>query len=697
MTSSNRTNPAGRPSDGRAAGAVRGKRTGSGLLVFILVAMFPGPAPLHAAGRRVVFVDSVRGVAGGNGTFDHPLVTLSEAQASSMTGDVIFVAEALKPYEGGIALKEGQMLVGSAYGLDAVRVDLKIELDAPLLPAAAGAGPIIHGTIMLPGNNIVAGVSVAVDGGSGIVAYSPKGPVSLVNVFFRPSRGAVALFIRDNTENVSISGGAIDGVSISTGVVISGGRGDILVERFPISGTFSRAVIIRDRIGGSITFRNKSTIAVDDSSGDAVTVEDCDGAVSFESPVRLATHGGRGVVVSRSKKVSFSGGVRIDSTNAAAVEIHDSLVEGALQSVSARAVAPGHLIDGVVLDKLRGHLVIAPPEGEHDSGTIRGAARSGMTISQSAGVKITGLTFIENGADRETKCDEDVAGKTNLLCRAALFLRHVTDSELAELTIQGGGQVGINANNVSGLRMSGIHINGVGKVPFEAGMVIDEVIGEVRLSGSGIENNGGGGLVIEQRYNDGRVIVDGCTIDQTARPELAAFLIRAHTAGQGKLALELRHCDLHDNAGSGVALQSDGRSAVAFSLADSSVERLGGLALDVSAKENSRAVVALHNVQVIAPGVRARPLISMRMTGTPAESPRGCVDLSGNRFVTSGGGAPVVDLAVVPVSGALQVVGQPAAPDAKAIAAFLERINPGATVRIEVSDAGAILAVERCQ
>src|SRR5689334_15083273 len=86
-------------------------------------------AAAFGAGRPVVFVDSTR--AGGAGTYDQPFATLADAARSSGMGAIIYVAEAPTPYEGGIALSRGQMLIGSAYGLDALRAELKADFDAP--------------------------------------------------------------------------------------------------------------------------------------------------------------------------------------------------------------------------------------------------------------------------------------------------------------------------------------------------------------------------------------------------------------------------------------------------------------------------------------------------------------------------------------------------------------------------------------
>ena len=121
---------------------------------------------------------------------DSPFTTLAAAQASGGSGDIFFVAEGNAPYEGGMALKKGQMLVGSAYGLDALRVDRHIAFEAPPLPAAEGPGPSIRGPVSVAGDNFVAGCTILAEGAAGLVASSPEGPLTIRNVWFRSAREA---------------------------------------------------------------------------------------------------------------------------------------------------------------------------------------------------------------------------------------------------------------------------------------------------------------------------------------------------------------------------------------------------------------------------------------------------------------------------------------------------------------------------
>src|SRR6266550_1421683 len=159
----------------------------------ILVAI---SASAQAAGRRVVYVDNSRSEEG-DGSADHPFKRLASAERHSLPSDIIYVAETPAPYQDGIALKQGQMLIGSAYGLEAERADFHIEIDAPIIAAIRGPGPAITGTVQLSGDNLVAGCTIITRQMPGIASTSATGPLTIRNVWFRPSRESIGIAIDD--------------------------------------------------------------------------------------------------------------------------------------------------------------------------------------------------------------------------------------------------------------------------------------------------------------------------------------------------------------------------------------------------------------------------------------------------------------------------------------------------------------------
>src|SRR5213592_4470681 len=102
-------------------------------LRFLLILVPFLTVPAAAIGRHVVFVDNNRAEEG-TGSFEKPFRRLVLAQQYSSRDDVIYVAEGSVPYDESIRLQRGQIWVGSAFGLEALRSD-QLELDAPVIAA----------------------------------------------------------------------------------------------------------------------------------------------------------------------------------------------------------------------------------------------------------------------------------------------------------------------------------------------------------------------------------------------------------------------------------------------------------------------------------------------------------------------------------------------------------------------------------
>jgi len=618
-----------------------------------------------AAGRTVLFVDNSR--AGGAGTYERPFGTLAEAQRSSHSGDVIFVAETSTPYEGSIALTKGQMLIGSAFGLDAVRAELHIDVEAPPVPAAQGSGPVIHGVISLAGDNVVAGCTVVADNktGAGVSVQSPQGPIALRAMNFRTSNDAYGLYVENSVYPLTWTAGRLDAADHGSGILINGGSGDVTIDGVPIAGEFANAIAVRGRTGGAIVLRNGSTVRISDASREGVTLTSSRGSVTFDSPLQVKTSGGRGVVINHVDRVAVSGGASwIEATNGTAIDVRDASVNIVLERVSAEGIAPGRLMDAIITDKVRGRFEITGQSDRAGSGgTIRNALSYAVRLTQSRDIRIANMAITGGGSTAPAdECPQDIAKQTNVRCRAALYLRHVASSAFENIAIADTTGVGVNTNNLIDVTFAGIHVTRAGDQPSEPALLIDEARGDLSFARCSFADGGGGGVVIEQRFNSARVTFDRCEIAAPQRPTAAASLFRARTTGSGKLDLVLLSMQIHDNAGSGIAIEANEKSTAALTVRDSRFDRLGSTAIDVAAADAANVTIILSSNRVVAPAVR-EPLISVRLAGAAAA----CFDASANEL--AGGGSPSIRLsapspqAKVIVAGAagesaVQAIGQ---------------------------------------
>jgi hypothetical protein len=579
---------------------------------FALVVLFLS-MPAFAAGRRVIFVDNSRADEG-IGSYDRPFRKIATAQSVTAMNDVIYVAEGSAPYDENVTLKKGQLLVGAAYGLEAVRTELKIELDAPIVAAVKGPGPTIHGTIVMTGDNVVAGLTSVADRATGLVASMPEGPLTIRNVWFRTARDTFAIALQETRFAVSISGGGLIAAERGGGIGIYGGAGAVSVEHFPISGDFAGVISISGRSGGSIKFSKGSPIKIADAARDAITVSRVAGDVVFDEPLSIVTHGGRGLVIDNAKKVVVAAGSKISATNAAAVNIFNSGVDVVLENASAAALPPGKLPEGIGINALRGRFVVM-------NGTIRDAQAYGIRLEQSAGVKIANVEVIESGAVAgKLQCPEDLGGSADVVCRGGLFLRHLKSSSFENVIVDGGSKNGLVANNVGDLTFRMVDLR-------RSGALLQELTGPVAFNLCKFAD--GGGVAVEQRFNRAKLTFDHCTFSAANQPMNTPFLLRARTSGASALAIELTAGQLHDNVGGGIEARATDASTLALSIADSVFQRLGGTALDAAAEKGSRATIEMHGARVFTPAQRD-PAVQLTLSGDATA----CVDLAGNDLTT---------------------------------------------------------------
>src|SRR5258708_7380477 len=233
------------------------------LQILLLVVTLP------ALAARVVFVDNAR-PTGGDGSAQSPYATIASGAGSG--AEVVYVAQTATPYVESMTLRKGQMLIGSAYGLDAIAAEMKTSFGVAA-PAQVGTGPIIRGTIAVMGDNVLAGCTMVIDrSSSGLVASAVDGRLVVRGVTFQTSQRSFAIILQAQHGPVSIIGGGVVAAGEGSGLLIACGCGAGLNEALPMTRAVGTAVRIFDRTGGAVTFRNGSPIRVEDASDHAIVL-----------------------------------------------------------------------------------------------------------------------------------------------------------------------------------------------------------------------------------------------------------------------------------------------------------------------------------------------------------------------------------------------------------------------------------------
>lgn len=643
-------------------------------VMIILLAMASAKA---SAG--VVFVDN-RVTQGGNGTRQWPFTTIGQAVQA---GTIIYVAESNAPYIESVTLKKGQMLIGSAFGLDAARVEFRADVGAESFPAVQGPGPAIRGTIATSGDNVIAGCTVFADGVSGIFGSGAIGTLTVRNVYFKTTRAGFAIYLQEQQGKVDITGGAIDATDRGSGIGLDGGYGDIVIDRMPISGEFNAAIRIQGRKSGTVTFRRGSKLRVRDAFDDAVVIAGIErpGAVIFEDTIEVRGRR-RGLVVNKVARLVIGGASTLSTANAAALDVRDSGVELSLESVSAEGISPGTLDEGIVLDRVHGHVTITGIEGKVGSGgAVQHARGNGIRIAQTSNVHMTGITLTDSGVNARAKgvrCAGAYDVNSTAVCRAALYLRHVTDSTFENIVVDGGGAMGVNANNVRDVTFSGLDVRRAGDETFESGVLLQEIGGTITFNRSTFADNAGSEMLIEQRYNNGVLILDGCVLSAPGRPEVALQLLEIQSFGAAKLDVAVRSSDMRDSIGSAVEASAAESSTLALSVVDTTMQHFGQRIITAEARQSSHLAVSVHRSQFAAPAVRERAWIEV----SGADNAVVCADLAGNRFAAPEGTA-AIRLVAAPHSEVRTLGGSGL--DARAIASAIATANGGALAVVDGS------------
>jgi hypothetical protein len=633
-----------------------------------------------AFGASVAFVDN-RAPAGGNGSREQPFNTIATAVSSAT---IVYVAESDKPYNESVTLRKGQMLIGSAFGLDALRTDLHIETGVVGVPAMQGPGPAIHGTIETSGDNVIAGCTLFAEGVAGIGGIGAVGTLTIRNVYFKPTLAGFAIALQDQQGKVDIAGGSIEAADRGSGMAIVGGYGDVVIDHFPIGGEFTAAVRIQGRRSGKITFRRGSKLRVRDAFDDAIVIMNIErpAAVLFDDTIEVRGRR-RGLVIDRAAKVVIGGTSSLNTANGAALEVHDSGVDLSFESVSAQGVAPGTLDEGIILDRVHGPVSITGVEGKIGTGgAILHARGNGIRIDHADHVRVAGVTLTDSGVNkpvRGARCAGNFEVNSTAICRAALYLRHISDSTFENIVIDGGSAMGINANNIRNVTFGGLDVHHAGDETFESGVLLQEAGGTITFSRSSFVDNAGSEMLVEQRFNNGKIVLDRCTLAATGRPQVAPYLIELRSFGNAKVDVEIRTGDLRDNLGSAIDAAASETSSLTIAARDSSLQHFGHGIMTVAAKQSANARVTLRNNMVVALA-SDRPWVDVAATETGSV----CADIAANRFSSVPG--TVIHLAASP-QARMSVLGVSAA-DAGAISAALAAANGGASTVVDGPAAG---------
>jgi hypothetical protein len=466
---------------------------------------------------RVWYVSNAA-AAPGDGRDASPFVALKSAEAVAAAGETIFLLAgdgSTTGYDEGIVLKNGQSLTGQGIAADVV-VTLNGQLVVLL---EAGSTPTVTRTdagttVQLASGNAVQGVHVASSNGAGIAGSGfgtfaasavsvgvLGGPaLELQNGTVAASLGSVSssnsagagLSLVGVSGTFSATGGAINGAA-GAGVAVSGGNAAIDYAG-SISGSGAGAAVIAGRTGGAVVLSG----AISDTGNGIVVQNNTGGTISFtgsskslstgasngvtlaNNPGAAVVFGGGGLAIATTTGTGFSatGGGTVTVTGAgneisAAGGIALNVVNTTIgtsgltfQSISANGGAVGIVAENTGV--LNGFQVTGDGATAGSGGTLRNLTHDGVRLRDTRNSTLRHVIIQDVGTSAGSSCTRFSAAD----CSAAVDAVGAENVVLDHVGIDGSGQVGIAAHQVSGLTFTGGTVVDAGDGDDEFGMLL---------------------------------------------------------------------------------------------------------------------------------------------------------------------------------------------------------------------------------
>jgi len=370
---------------------------------------------------------------GGDGTAGNPFQLLSEAQAGSGAGALIFAhADSVFDAEQ-ITLQNRQQFLGE--GID--QAVTTREFGSILLPrATAGTNlPQITGApsfaVALADDARVAGFEISDASGAAIYANGVAGSVRVGQNTINSSTGPGVNLV-GSTASFTFEGTLINGDGSGDGFAIAGGAPTVSFDGDISNQNGGRAISVTNTTGGSVDFtgtvvdRSSLGILVDGAAGDVsiagsdirnsngtgIDVRNSSGALTFDgvrirnsagdgitltnntgiltfTDLDLRNNSSRGIFASNSGTVNFTGSNSVDSTGGSGIDITLTTVDATFDSLSV-ASSPGAALS---LNNVDGTFTVT------GATTIGSAGGAGVSVQNSGAEVLLGHLAVDGASD----------------------------------------------------------------------------------------------------------------------------------------------------------------------------------------------------------------------------------------------------------------------------------------------------------
>ena len=263
---------------------------------------------------------------------------------------------------------------------------------------------------------------------------------------------------------------------------------------------------------------------------------------------------------------------------------------------------------------------------------VRDSPGHAIDVSGAENVTISSVKLINdagrNGVSAAT-CGGDVRGNSIAYCNAALFVQNAKNVTLTNVVIDGSAQLGIAAENVTGLRMTDVEVRNAGNEGNESGVVLRNPGGDVTLTGCRFHDSAGRELHIENTKSDVHVRIDHCTFTHGEKVLFPALL--AGASGSASLTIDVAGSTFSGAASDGIHATAAGNGKLTLNVGTSTFDRdavgvlagaSSGATLDVSITGTKflRSSLSAINIASTGGGTVTARVADNDIAGAPAAS-----------------------------------------------------------------------------
>jgi uncharacterized repeat protein (TIGR01451 family) len=560
--------------------------------------------------ERVWYVRN-NAAAGGTGRSHQPFNTLAAAQTASLANDHIFVYRGdgtTANQNAGIALKNGQRLIGEGVALVVSGFTLVPAGTRPIIAGGAGTG------VALLQNNTVRGLDIG--NSTPGISGTNFGTLTLDTVSINSNNAAIILnngTANATFTNVTSTGGNVNvnlstvagTVNLGTGALSGATSYNLLMNQGTATvsyggtitaGNSTRPVEITNKTGGSVTLSGLiSTAAATTSNGVFLDSNTGGGTYAFTGGVQLNTGGNPAFTATSTGNLEVTGSSNtITTTSGQAINIANT--NRTVSGITFRSVSVNGAGTGLSLNNVggTGAFTIAGTGGAGTGGTIQNVTNRGIRIVSTSNVSLASMN-VNNAATTDGaagSCGALEPGQPgNASCNASIHLDTVTGATLNGISINGSGQQGLNLRSVTNLTLQNSTIQNCGNEVLEACIYAQNLSGAIGFSTVTVTGGRDNNARIQQNSGTGALTISGSSFNSSTNN--SGMLLR--TASTGNLDVDIRTSNFNNNFSGGFTAGAEDTATLDVIFYNNTVSGSGFDGVEIFASESADVTYFVRN------------------------------------------------------------------------------------------------------